>query len=136
MKTHLFIEKIKQILQNTKVQRLLYFLALLVITALFWPKLKYDWGGASTYGISFIGLYAILLVLLGTQIIVNNRIIWAVNLILFTLHWIVAFVRGIADAINDGSRFDLANILGPILLLLFFLGCSWVVCKMKPSKRV
>ncbi|UAB80610.1 hypothetical protein INR76_10855 [Marixanthomonas sp. SCSIO 43207] len=131
---------ISSLLKKDAVQRILYGIALFLITYIFLDRLLYKPSGASMYGLSFATLYAILFVLLSIQIIMNNKIFWLLNFVLFVSHITYSLGWAAWDVIKkggisfDGTKKDIVSAVLLFFLLLLFSIVIFVLYKMKPKR--
>lgn len=139
----LLLNKIKEIIVNDIVQRTIYGVGLIFWTGSFWEtlsgELRYS---ISSLGISYIYLYLLPAILLGLQILRNNRILWGVIFGLFSTYWIAALYLLLSEAIERSGTHVKAigwSLKDFILILVFFavLGfVGWVIFLIKPKRIV
>ena len=92
------------------------------------------------YGLSFATLYAILFVLLSIQIIMNNRVFWLLNFVLFVAHITYSLGWAAWDVIKkggisfDGTKKDIVSAVLLFFLVLLFSIVIFVLYKMKPKR--
>ena len=127
--------KISEILRRDSFQRVLYTIALIVITISFWEKLNYDSSGTSTYGISFFSLYSILFILLVLQITLNNKIIWFINLCLFIFHCLFSLMQLIIGFMGE-IKIERNDIISLFIFIPLITLITWVVYNMKQQKNI
>lgn len=131
---------ISNLLKKDAVQRIFYGIALFLITYIFLDRLLYEPSEASMYGLSFATLYAILFVLLSIQIIMNNKIFWLLNFVLFVAHITYSLSWAAWDVIKkggisfDGTKKDIVSAVLLFFLVLLFSIVIFVLYKMKPKR--
>ncbi|MBX3044294.1 MAG: hypothetical protein KIT33_11660 [Candidatus Kapabacteria bacterium] len=129
--------KLNEILENPRIQRILYVIALLIWIWLFFDI--YDYNSMSSIGISYFWLVLIPSVLLIIQIFFNTFWGWVIIYLLMTFFAILSLVEPFKFYIdNIGTEKRVSLDAMDALVFLFFYSIVfivfWIVSKIKPKK--
>ena len=100
------------------------------------PNLK------SSVGVSYITLYMVPAIILGLQIIRNNKIFWGIIFGLFSTYILVSLIYVISDILNRTGNHVKSidwNLKELIIIFTFFivLGIvNWVIFQLKPKRLI
>ena len=137
------LKRIKEILANDITQRSLYGLGLVVWTWTLWDDISENSRYAtSSLGINYLTLYTIPALMMGLQMLRNNKILWMLMVGLFSGYIAILVNITIRDAIKrsgshvkaiDWSLSDIGIILG------IFAACglsNWILLLMRPQRWI
>ncbi len=136
------IKKIKNQLNKDLVQRVIYGLGLALWTFLLWDRITNFFGSTSSIGIDYSTVYLIPATILTLQIIMNNKLLWALIFGLVTAYILYAFYAVVSDAIERSGNHVKAidwDIRDIIILLVFFgliISADIIIYSIKPRRIV
>lgn len=135
------VKKVKEVLSKDIIQRIIYGFGLALWTWILWDvlseRVRYS---TSSVGINYLTLYLVPALILGLQIIRNNKILWGLVLGLFTTYILIALFWMVGDIIERSGNHIKAiewSISDFILLLLTFTVfgfIDWVIFQMRPKR--
>jgi len=129
------ISKISKLLANDQIQRICYFIALIIWFLLCADDYRFYFAESSV-GIKYIWLVSLPAVLLIIQIIVNKTIVWAIILGLTSLFTVYS-VYGVFthdDSVKE-IYWDFYDGLFLTIYFLIWVVIIWIIYKLKPTNK-
>ena len=131
---------ISSVLKRDKVQRLFYFIGLVVWLLLLKNEFhKYD--KESSLGISYFWLILIPATLLTLQIILNQKIIWFIIFSLVLTYSIYSVYYTLTDIIDRSGNhvkaisWDIQTTVILIIIFIILILTNWILYNLKPSRQ-
>ena len=131
---------ISSVLKRDKVQRLFYFIGLVVWLLLLKNEFhKYD--KESSLGISYFWLILIPATLLTLQIILNQKIIWFIIFSLVLTYSIYSVYYTLTDIIERSGNhvkaisWDIQTTVILIIIFIILILTNWILYNLKPSRQ-
>jgi hypothetical protein len=142
LKNRKLINRIKDILKKDLFQRIIFGFGLILWTLIMWNGITEHPNLKSSIGISYMTLYMIPAIILGLQIIRNNKIFWGITFGLFSFYILASLITGISDILNRTGNHVKSidwNLKELIMIFAFFivLGIvNWVIFQLKPKRLI
>jgi len=136
------ITKIKEILLKDLNQRIVYGFGLTLWTMISWDSLINFPFASSSIMINYLTLYIIPAIILGLQIIRNNKILWLIIFGLFTSYILIAIYLVLTDIIERNGNhvkainLDIKDIFVMIIIFTSLGIVDWIIYRLSPRRMI
>lgn len=134
--------KIRGILKDERIQRIIYGLGLVFWTLISIQELIDFPQAESSLGISYLTLYLIPAIILIIQIIRNNKFFWALVFGLFSAFILITLYLGITDWIERSGNhvkaidWTFEDVVTIIFYFAILSGIDLIIFKIKPKRII